>query len=360
MFQTEGIRYAGSKRALIPFIHELIEPLSLRSVLDAFSGTTRVSQYFKQSGLTVHANDIAAYSEVFGKCYLLNNEVNPRGMQEKLDYLNNLPPTDGYFTHAYGGDDDGHGNVIASDGKKKPFRLHNTRKLDAIRPEIDKIAHSDNEKSILLTSLILALDKVENTLGHQVAYLSKWAPRTGQTIALEMPRLIPGGAAYTVTSQDALTIREQYDLAYYDPPYNTNNTVTITTRVRYTSYYHIWTTVIKNDQPQLIGAANRRQDASSDKIPGAISPFENTNTSTVERAFVDMISGCKARYVLISYSNKGKITPERLIEIASSFGKLDVNRIDHKENAQRHLTLNRRWLGDQSQNSEYLFLLDKA
>mgnify|MGYP003323534887 CR=1 FL=1 len=30
------------------------------------------------------------------------------------------------------------------------------------------------EKSVLITSLILSMDKVSNDMGHQVSYLKKW------------------------------------------------------------------------------------------------------------------------------------------------------------------------------------------
>ena len=43
---TKGIKYAGSKNKLIPCILELIKDLPIKTVLDAFSGTTRVSQAY--------------------------------------------------------------------------------------------------------------------------------------------------------------------------------------------------------------------------------------------------------------------------------------------------------------------------
>jgi adenine-specific DNA-methyltransferase len=42
--------------------------------------------------------------------------------------------------------------------------MHNTKKLDAIRDEIEKIAVDETEKQTLITSLILALDKVDSSL----------------------------------------------------------------------------------------------------------------------------------------------------------------------------------------------------
>ncbi len=359
-FQTEGIRYTGSKRTLIPFIHDVIKDLPVQTVLDGFSGSTRVSQYFKKAGYSVRANDLALYSSVFATTYLLNNETKPKGLKEKLAHLNSMQPVDGFFTEAYGGEDDGAGNVLSKDGKKKPFQLHNTRMIDAIRPEIDVIAENENEKAILLTSLIMGLDKVENTLGHQVAYLSKWAPRSYDQFIMTVPSLICGNKDYSASQQDVAAIHAPFDLVYFDPPYNTNNTVTVTTRVRYGSYYHLWTTLVKNDKPLLVGAANRREDLSSDSIPGVITPYESTKAAVVEGEFERLFRGANAPFVLFSYSNKGKITPDRIVEIMSAFGSVEVVRIDHKENVQKSLTINKLWLGDQSQNYEYLFLLRKG
>lgn len=360
LYQTEGIRYSGSKRTIIPFIHEAIKGLNIQTALDGFSGSTRVGQFFKKAGFSVQSNDLAVYSEVFGTAYLVNNDAKPQGLQAKLDHLNNLAGVEGFFTQAYGGEDDGAGKVKSADGKKKPFMLHNTRKLDAIRPEIDVIAANPAEKAILLTSLILALDKVENTLGHQVAYLSDWAPRSYEKMRLEMPTLLNGNGVCTVSRQDVATIQAPFDLAYFDPPYNTNNPVTVTTRVRYASYYHIWTTIVKNDQPKLVGKSNRREDSSSDSIPGVITPYESTKLDVVEKEFQRLVEGINAQYVLLSYSNKGKVPPDRLMEILSAYGAVTVTRMDHKENVQKTLTINQQWLGDQTQNFEYLFLLRKV
>ncbi len=70
--QTEGIKYAGSKRSIIPYLFQAIQKLPVNTVLDGFTGTTRVSQALKNMGYVVYANDIAVYSKVFANCYLLN------------------------------------------------------------------------------------------------------------------------------------------------------------------------------------------------------------------------------------------------------------------------------------------------
>ena len=107
-------------------------------------------------------------------------------MQEKIDYLNHLKGYKGWFSENYGGKTN-RGFSIHSDGKKKVWQIHNTKRLDAIRPEIDKIARNSIEQSILLTSLMLALDKVDNTLGHYASYLRDWSPRSFHKMKLLMP-----------------------------------------------------------------------------------------------------------------------------------------------------------------------------
>lgn len=136
--RTEGIKYAGSKNKLIPQILSLASKIQAHSVLDGFAGTTRVSQAFAQSGYSVISNDISTWSEVFGTCYLLNSE--PRSKYyDLIKHLNSLKPTDGWFTENYGGDPN-QGSSIGADGLKKPWQKHNTRKLDAIRLEIDRLS----------------------------------------------------------------------------------------------------------------------------------------------------------------------------------------------------------------------------
>jgi adenine-specific DNA-methyltransferase len=356
---TEGIRYTGSKKALIPRIHAMIRGLGVTDVLDGFSGSTRVSQFLKAAGYNVCANDLADYSRVLGVCYLMNNAVSLPSVEGKLAHLNGLPPVDGYFTEFYAGDDDGSGGVLSADGKKKPFLRKNMRKLDAIRDEIDRIAEGEVERCILLTALINGLDLIENTLGHQVAYLSKWAARSRNDLTLQLPRLLSGTGRYQVLQQDAATIGQPFDLAYFDPPYNTNNPHTPTTRVRYRSYYHFWTTVVRHDRPQVVGASNRRYDSSSDCLPGNITPYEHTRPEVVLGEIERLVDHVKARYVLFSYSNKGKIRIPDLEEAFRKHKSVTVSAFSHRENIQRALTGNKEWLGDQSPNLEYLFLIEK-
>ncbi|HLB95687.1 MAG TPA: DNA adenine methylase, partial [Patescibacteria group bacterium] len=105
-----------------------------------------------------------------------------------------------------------------------------------------KIAKNKIEKSVLLTSLIIAMDKVDSSVGHQVSYLKKWAPRAYNTMKMEVPRLIIDDKPHQVYQKDIFDLANdiKVDLAYYDPPYGSSNELMPPSRVRYASYYHIF------------------------------------------------------------------------------------------------------------------------
>lgn len=192
--KTEGIKYAGSKLKLLPHILQLVQKVKPRTVLDGFSGTTRVSQALAQTGHRVIANDLSAWSEVFGKCYLLNTH-SPEHYQPLIDHLNSLPGRDGWFTEHYGGEPNG-GCSVSDDGLKKPWQKHNTRRLDAIREEIEVLTLSEVERAVLLASLVLALDEVESTLGHFDSYLNDWSPRSYNKLTASAAPASPARSAF--------------------------------------------------------------------------------------------------------------------------------------------------------------------
>lgn len=57
--RTEGIKYAGSKLKILPYIFEMISAIEVDTVLDGFSGTTRVSQAFAKAGFKTTSSDIS-------------------------------------------------------------------------------------------------------------------------------------------------------------------------------------------------------------------------------------------------------------------------------------------------------------
>lgn len=351
--QTEGIKYVDSKLKILPHIIQIINGLKIRTALDAFSGTTRVAQAFSQLGFDTSANDIAEYSEIFGHCYLLSTKPN-EFYQKFIDELNSLKGTFGWFSQHYGGE---------NETGKRPFQLKNTMKLDAIRDKIDEFDLKFTDKAVLLTSLILALDCVDNTLGHYASYLSGWCKRSYNDLFLRLPRRFTPKTQNRVIKSDAFqAITNFYDLVYFDPPYGSNNEKMPPSRVRYKAYYHFYKSVILNDKPRVFGKANRREDSRDTAFPCIFEEFkrDESNKFIAMRAIERLIANTNARYILLSYSSGGRASKQELQEIISLNGRLlDAREIDYKKNVMSAMRWSYEWVNDDNTHKEYLFLLER-
>lgn len=354
--KTQGIKYAGSKLKIIPYIVEVLSELKdVRNVLDGFTGTTRVAQAFAQLGYNVTASDISVWSEVFANCYLKSSKSDSF-FQDILDYLNSLDGFDGWYTRHYGAD--------LLEDKKRPFQSKNTRKLDAIRNEIEKLDLEWVDKCVILASLIYALDSVDSTLGHYVSYLAKWSPRSHNDLFLKLPKRFKSEGTHKVIQGDIFeTINnDEYDLAYFDPPYGSNNEKMPPSRVRYASYYHIWTTIIKHDMPSVFGKVNRRED-SRDLVAGSV--FEEfrkdkNGSFLAMQALRKLVKEAKARYILLSYSSGGRATKQELNEIINESGKLiKTIEVNFKKNVMANMRWTHKWINSDGKHHEYLFLMEK-
>ena len=361
---TEGIKYAGSKLKLIPHILELAQSVPARTAFDAFSGTTRVSQALAQAGFTVASNDIAEWSRVFATCYLGHSRCSA-SFEELIRHLASVSPAEGWLTKTYGGDDRD-GSSIQIDGLKRPWQRHNTRRADGIRMEIQRLCLDPVDEAVALTSLILALDRVDSTLGHYVSYLRDWSPRSYNDLELRTPRMFEHGGGHSITCSDVFEAARHVsaDLAYVDPPYGSNNEKMPPSRVRYASYYHVWKSICLNDEPEVFGKARRRKD-SSDTVAG--SPFEEFRRSPSGRfialeAIEQVLDAIKARWIILSYSSGGRATAEELNDLISrKYRLLRTIEVDYKRNVMAEMSWTREWLREaEKPNREFLFLLEKS
>lgn len=360
---TEGIKYAGSKLKLLPAILDLAQKTKAKTVLDGFSGTTRVSQAFAKSGYTVFCNDIAVWSEVFGTCYLLVGKRR-QDYRELIDHLNSVPPRDGWFTEHYGGDPNG-GCSIQRDGLKKPWQKHNTRKLDGIREEMENLDLGKIDKSVALTSLILALDRVDSTMGHFASYLKDWSPRSYNNLHLTVPDIFVSHADHRVFCRDIFDLVGDVsaDLAYFDPPYGSNNEKMPPSRVRYASYYHLWTSVCLYDRPEIFGKVSRRKDTSDTVAASIFEEFRSgedgrfISVAAIER----LLTMTNARWIILSYSSGGRATADELNEVVRRSGRLlEVVKLDYRKNVMAGMKWTNEWLRDvEEPNKEFLFLIEK-
>ena len=359
---TESIKYAGSKLKLLPYIIGLINEIKPDTVLDGFSGTTRVAQALAQSGYRVIANDRAIWSEVLGTCYLQARRPSSKYYADLIAHLNQTQPHEGWFTQHYGGAVN-NGCARQPDGLKKPWQKKNTAKLDGIRAEIENLKLSKIDRAVALTSLMLALDRVDNSLGHFASYLREWPARAYKPLELKIPQIPELSSKHTVWRKDVYAAAAQpVDLCYYDPPYGSGNSAMPPSRVRYAAYYHLWTTVCLADQPAVFGKAKRRCDSADTTAASVFEDFRKNPAGEFLAilAVEELIKKTQAPHILLSYSPGQEEHNEALRRALRRQAKIKKTlRVDYKKNVMTQMTVTGTWQTAQPRHQEILISLEK-
>ncbi|MFT5680410.1 MAG: adenine-specific DNA-methyltransferase [Myxococcota bacterium] len=294
------IKYIGSKRTLVPTLVEVISGLpGARSVIDLFSGTSRVGIGLKTAGLQVLSNDLNTYAATIARCYVAANNEDHAAAAEQLAALSELEGVPGYFTRTFC-------------EESRFFQPRNGARVDAIRDAIEEMDLTDERKAVLLVSLMEAADRVDSTTGVQMAYLKQWAPRANRDLTLRMPVLLPQaaagkGEAHQLDAQEAAQTLSA-DVAYLDPPYNQH---------KYLGNYHIWETLVRWDAPEAYGIARKRIDCRQRK-----SPFNSRPGAA--GALKQLIQTIDARHLVVSFSDEGYIPRPQMEELLSERGEVTV------------------------------------
>ena len=302
------IKYIGSKRQFVPLIVDVVEELAGPcTVLDLFSGTSRVGDALKRRNYRVLANDYLACGEAIARCYVEADGTAEQLRQARLliEEFNRLPPSAGYFT-----------DVFCE--QSRYLQPKNGARVDAIR---DAIARKDLDpelEAVMLVSLMEAADRVDSTTGVQMAYLKQWAPRASNDLELRLPEIAPRakagkGRAYRMDAAEAVEALEA-DIAYVDPPYNQHS---------YLGNYHVWESLVLWDKPEHYGVACKRVDCRDRK-----SDFNSKRR--FRAAWERIVERVRATYLVVSFSDEGFIGRQEMEAILARRGEVLVIESDYK------------------------------
>ncbi|MCE9632242.1 MAG: DNA adenine methylase [Planctomycetia bacterium] len=305
------IKYLGSKRALLGLITDTIAQAAPGgSVLDLFSGTSRVGHALKRRGHRVIANDHNAYAHVLARCYVAADLDDLREAAESLvKEFNRLPGEPGYFTKTFC-------------EQSRFFQPKNGARVDAIREAISLKSLPPDLEAVMLVSLMEAADRVDSTTGVQMAYLKQWAPRASNDLELRVPDMLPrpaGGKCAALNLDAAEAARcSPVDLAYIDPPYNQHS---------YLGNYHIWESLVRWDKPEVYGVACKRVDCRDRQ-----SVFNSR--PRFRAALAEMLAAIRAPVIVVSFSNEGYLDRAEMEQLLGGLfaGRSHVTTIetDHK------------------------------
>ena len=339
------IKYIGSKRTLVPSILQAIDSFeSVTSVLDLFSGTSRVGYALKGAGYQVHANDHNAYAAALATCYVqADREDRLREAEQLINEFNSLPGKPGYFTETFC-------------ERSKFFQPKNGARVDAIREAIAAKSPEPELEAIVLVALMEAADRVDSTAGLQMAYLKTWAPRSYNDLVLRVPDILPRPSAGKCSARQLEAAEAAAEIAadvvYIDPPYNQHS---------YLGNYHIWESLVLWDKPDVYGVACKRVDCRSRK-----SDFNSRRRFKV--AMSNVLRAVRSRYVVLSFNNEGYTSREEMEQLlAHCYGKevdIAVLENEYKRYVGAQIGIynpNGKRVGKVShvRNKEYLYLVSK-
>lgn len=313
--ETYGVKYIGSKAALLGeilrFTESRLQTLDPRgqlpkTVLDVFTGTTRVAQAFRSKGWSVTTSDLSWAAEAYANAFVLRTEASgariPGLLRELVELQDDPQRPAGWIETNYCD------VVAAAGGIVRMWKPANGRKADRIRDQIQaweaegKI--NRHEAMILVTSLLFGLDKVDSSVGVQQAYLKNWAARASNPLVLEdLP--FPEGPQGQHLVGDALQLPyPEATLAYLDPPYSAHS---------YATYYHIWDSITRWDKPAVGLKTNRRIDrvSGAEEFDSSMQSPWNSKKEAL-KAFLALVARLPVKYVLISYNDESLVPLEKL------------------------------------------------
>ena len=306
-FQLQNRRYLGNKYKLLGFIEDIVSQkcAEITSFCDIFAGTGVVGERFNNKDISVISNDFLSANYACLQTFL--NTQDELKIDEKIQYLNTIKADENYFSEHFG---------------NRYFSMENAKKIGAIRKEISNIADSEQEKNNLICSLLYAVDKVANTVGHYDAFRKKID--SIKPINLLIPNIdYSHNADNQIYQEDANQLIKKIspDVLYIDPPYNSR---------QYSDAYHLLENLAEWKQPKVVGIG-KKMDRTHIK--------SNYCLKDATKAFADLINNANCKHILFSYNNtkdskddrsNARISDDDILHILSNKGEVDIFERDYK------------------------------
>lgn len=340
-FKKQILTYMGNKRKYLTKIDEII--LLVKSELnkdsisigEGFSGSGIVSRLFKNRVSdasstnilgTFYVNDISGYSKTLNDCFLTSTKNLSTNDFENLiqyakdirEYIEKEQNPEPFVAKYWAPKDD---NNIQPD-ERAYFTAENAKIIDQMLYYIHNYVE-EKYKCFLLAPLIVQCSIHNNTNGQFSAYYKDEKKERGMyggkksvdlnritgKICPMMPILTPHDANVVISQNDVLTWLDtipEVDLMYYDPPYNKHP---------YNIYYFLLDIINDYNVNIEIPETYRGQPKN----------WKKSNYCSLKKAkseFEKLINKTNAKFILVSYNNKGIIPIEELDEILLKKGKL--------------------------------------
>lgn len=316
MFNINNRRYIGSKARMLNFIDEVIkkEKIEFSSFFDLFGGTGIVGDYFNNQKTKVYVNDLLKSNYLSYLAWFGNDKIDKKKLEDIINKYNTLKNLkDNYFSINFG---------------DTYFSKNNCKRIGYIREDIEnKYLNNEintRERAILITSLLYAMDKIANTVGHYDAYRKNGDLDKKLELCMLDLKSNTNNKNNKIFNEDSneLVRNIKADIVYIDPPYNSR---------QYSDAYHLLENVATWEKQEVFGVAKKmKRNGIKSKYCSVSAPL----------AFKDLIENINAKYIIVSYNNMGtkgagrsqaKISDEDIMNALSSKGKVKVYETDFNQ-----------------------------
>lgn len=280
-------RYLGAKTKLLEYIEEVIEKekVEFATFLDVFAGTGVVGHHFNNRA-AIYLNDILYCNLLSYHAFMGTERIREPLLQHWIHTYNELDVgklEENYFSENFA---------------DTYYSKHNCKMIGYIREDIERLYTEAQinfrERAYLITSLLYAMDRIANTVGHYDAFRKvKDLERTLSLRMLETDEDHNQGNRIFQKDANQLVRELSADLIYIDPPYNSR---------QYSDSYHLLENVAAWEKPIVHGVA-LKMDRSHIK--------SQYNLRSAATAFVDLIQNIQAQYIVVSYNDMGTNGCER-------------------------------------------------
>ncbi len=354
------ITYLGNKRALLGPIESAVLSVRRRTgggrlrILDAFSGSGVVSRMLRRHAGELITNDLEDYARVIGECFMSNRTQVPtadlhRAVAEINHEVAAGGPPAGFISELYAPRD----AADVRTGERVFYTPQNAYRLDAYRQLIG--TRDPALRSLLLGPLLSAASVHANTAGVFKGFYKDRATGVGRfggsgadalgritaPIRLEAPLLSRFECLCSVMQRDANELAEEVgdlDVAYLDPPYNQHP---------YGSNYFMLNLLVNYRAPGEIST-----------VSGIPRDWCRSDYNVRARALPrlrELVERLDARFIILSFSDDGFISPADLREMLACVGRVSEQR-------QAHATFrgSRNLAARSPQVTEHVYLLEKG
>ena len=275
-------RYLGSKYKMLDFIKEVMvkEKIEYSSFLDLFGGTGIVGDFFNDSKTKVYVNDLLKSNYISYLAWFGNQKIDKKKIENYLNKYNNLTNLEE--------------NYFSLNFSDTYFSHENCLKIGYIREDIEENYMSNNlnirERAILITSLLYAMDRIANTVGHYDAYRKTGNLDKELELCMLKLKSNTNNKNNLIFNEDSneLVKKIKADVVYIDPPYNSR---------QYSDAYHLLENVCMWEKKDVYGVALKmKRDGIKSKYCSVSAPL----------VFKDLIDNIDSKYIIVSYNNMGR------------------------------------------------------